>query len=275
MNLWLWSFAFLVLLGSVLAWGLLARAVPLSERKWTAEHEIAPTVQINGEMVTVAGVRNFHWRQRTPVEPRWEVISFALSDITRVWYGVSVFNRWWRGPAHTFLSFEFSDGRFLAVSVEARREEGEHYGFVRGMLRRFEVLYVIAEERDLVMQRALHRPDQVYLYPLTLTPSQGQALFLEIAAGAESVRKKPVFYHTIRENCSTRMIEHLSAVLDAPLPHSCQIFLPGYSDALLYKRELIDTRLPLAQAREAAWINARAERWQNAPDFSLHIRSHP
>jgi hypothetical protein len=275
MNPWFWSFAFLALLGAALVWGLLGRAVPAADRDWTPEHAIAPTFQVAGDPILIDGIRNFRWHHGGSVEPAWTSTTLHLSEVARVWFGVSVFDQRWRGPAHTFLSFEFSDGRFLAVSVEARREAGERYSFIRGMLRRFEVLYVVADERDLLVQRAIHRPDQVYLYPLTLSPEQAQALFREMAAGAEAVRAQPIFYHTLRENCSTRIIDHLSAVLDAPLPRSCQILLPGYSDALLHDRGLIDTPLPLAQAREAAWINDRARRWQDAPDFSQRIRSHP
>jgi hypothetical protein len=275
MNLWFLSLAFLALLGATLVWGLLGRATPAADRNWTTEHAIAPRVDVEEDHVRIDGIRNFRWLGDGAADPAWDMGAVPLADLNRVWFGVSAFNRLWRGPAHTFLSFEFADGRFLAVSVEARREVGERYGFVRGMLRRFEVLYVIADERDFMVQRAVHRPDQVYLYPLTLSPEQVRALFLEIARGAESVRRAPIFYHTLRENCSTRILDHLSAVLDAPLPRSCQIFLPGYSDALLHDHGLIDTRLPLAEARDAAWINARARRWQDAPDFSHRIRSHP
>ncbi len=35
------------------------------------------------------------------------------------------FSRRWRGPAHAFVSFGFDDGQYLAISVEARREQGE------------------------------------------------------------------------------------------------------------------------------------------------------
>ena len=37
--------------------------------------------------------------------------------------------------AHTFLSFEFAGPRFVAISVEARKERGERYGPVKGLLR--------------------------------------------------------------------------------------------------------------------------------------------
>ena len=40
-----------------------------------------------------------------------------------------------RAGAHTFLSFGFEDGRRLAISVEVRRERGESFSPLRGLLR--------------------------------------------------------------------------------------------------------------------------------------------
>jgi hypothetical protein len=275
MSTWIWAVAFLLLLGGVLLGGLLLRSTPRSDRDWAPEHAVAPEIRVEGDEVTIDGVRNFRWTGRNSAEPRWETRRVDLSELVAVWYGVGPFSPVWRGPAHTFLSFEFADGAFLAVSIEARREVGEIYGFLRGTLRRYELLYVFGDERDLIGHRAIHRPDQVHLHRLELSADQGRALFEDVAAGAESVRMQPTFYHTVRDNCSTRILGHLNAVLREPLPRSCQILLPGYSDALLYRHGLLDTRLPLSVKRAQGLVNERAVRWQDAPDFSLRIRAGP
>lgn len=272
MGTWIWGLALLLLAGGILAAGLILTATPQADRNWASEHAIAPTLRQEGDTLVVEGVRNFRWTGRSSHEARWETRRFVLADVVGVWYIVGPFSHLWRGPAHTLLSFEFSDDVFLAVSVEARREVGESYGFIRGMLRRFELLYVFGDERDLIAHRAIHRPDQIHLHRLTLTAHEARMLLLDVAAGAEAVRQTPVFYHTVQDNCSTRIVDHLNAVLDPPLPRSCQILLPGYSDALLYDRGLLDTRLTLPAERARALVNERAVRWQDDPDFSLRIR---
>jgi len=272
---WIWSVTLLLLLGGILLTGLLLRSTPRGDRDWAPEHAVAPEIRVEGDRVTVEGVRNFRWTGRASAEPRWETRQVYLSDLVGVWYGVGPFTPVWRGPAHTFLSFEFAKGTFLVVSIEARREVGEPYSFIRGTLRRFELLYVFGDERDLIAHRAIHRADQIHLHRLLLSPEQGRALLLDVAAGAESVRTQPTFYHTVQDNCSTRILAHLNAVLTTPLPRSCQILLPGYSDALLYRRGLLDTSLPLSVKRAQGLVNERAVRWQDAPDFSLRIRADP
>ena len=55
-----------------------------------------------------------------------------------------------RGPAHAFVSFGFDDGGYVAISVEARREAGETYSPARGLMKQFEIMYVVGDERDLI-----------------------------------------------------------------------------------------------------------------------------
>ena len=55
--------------------------------------------------------------------------------------------------AHTIVSWEFDDGRHLAVSIETRKERGEVYSALRGFFRQYELYYVVADERDVVRLR--------------------------------------------------------------------------------------------------------------------------
>jgi len=58
------------------------------------------------------------------------------------------------GAAHTFVSFGFKSGDFLAISIEIRKEKGESFSAWRGLLKRYELMYVIADERDVIKLRA-------------------------------------------------------------------------------------------------------------------------
>lgn len=245
---------------------------PSHERNWQREHAVLPHFRVEGDRVTVEGVRNFRWRSAREFDERWEERSYRLSELSGVWYVLTPFSKSWRGPAHSLLSFQFGDHDFLAVSVEARREEGESYGLLKGMARRFELIYVAGDERDLVGVRAIHRGDQVYVYPVDVSLEGARALFLSMADSANRIRENPEFYHTLTNNCTTRIVHHVNRVAPGRVPRSWRILLPGYSDELAHRLGLLATDLPLERARARWHVNQRARAWEGHPDFSVRIR---
>ena len=68
---------------------------------------------------------------------------------------------YWMGPAiaHLFLSFGFSGGDYLAVSIETRKERHETYSTIKGFFRQYELFYVVADERDVIRLRTNYRDD--------------------------------------------------------------------------------------------------------------------
>ena len=62
------------------------------------------------------------------------------------------------------LSFGFRDGHYLGVSIEVRLEEGESYSAGGGAARQFEIMYVVADERDVIQLRTEIRSSDVYIY---------------------------------------------------------------------------------------------------------------
>ncbi len=253
------------------AWTLLGPS-PRADRPWVEEHRVSPEFLLSGDSLTVRGVRNFAWSGPGEYEARWEARSYDLTELRRVWYVLTPFSTNWRGPAHGLLSFQFGDDDFLAISVEARREEGESYHLVKGMFRRYEILYVAGDERDLVGMRALHRGDSVYVYPGRASPEGLRGLLLDIAHEANRLHAHPTFYHTLFDNCTTRIVRHVNRVAPTPVRWSWRILLPGYSDALAHRLGLLDTELPLEEVRTRWKVNDRARRWADAPDFPLRIR---
>ena len=182
------------------------------------------------------------------------------------------FTRDWRGPAHSFLSFGFSDGQYISISVEARREAGQPYSLLKGALRQYELMYVIGEERDLIGLRAVAWDTPVYLYPMRATVEQVQGVFLGMLRRAQDLEHKPEFYNTFFNNCTTNILHAVNKIASPPIPYGLKIFLPGYSDALAHERGLIDTELSLNAARERFLINTRAKAAIGQADFSFRIR---
>src|SRR5690606_16138469 len=159
---------------------------PSLARDWIPEHRLLPEVEERGDTVVIHNVRDFRWSTGAEATPAWRREAYDLGTVETVWYVLTPFSRDRRGPAHAFVSFGFRDGRFLAISVEARREQGEQYSVLRGMLRQYEVIYVIGEERDLVQQRVL-RDDDVYVYPIRATAAQARALLEDMLRRANAL----------------------------------------------------------------------------------------
>lgn len=250
-------------------WGSLR---PSLTRPWVPEQARTPGVRILPDEVHVRHVRDFRFLPGGAVEPGYHERRYRLDELERVWFVVSPFGRAWRGPAHTFLSFGFRDGTYVSVSVEARREQGETYSVWRGMLRQYELAYVIAEERDAIGMRAVAFDVPVHLYPIRATPEQARAVFLRMMQRAEALEREPAFYHTLTDNCTTNILDAVNAVADPPIGYGWRILVPGYTDAVAHERGLLDTELPLSEARERFRVNDRARAAADAPDFSARIR---
>ncbi len=64
------------------------------------------------------------------------------------------------------MSWQFEGAPPLAVSIETRKRRGQEYSAVQGFFKQYELIYVVADERDVVRLRTNYRGEQVYLYRL-------------------------------------------------------------------------------------------------------------
>ena len=255
------------------AWLLFAMLIrPSNERDWNADQARMATAEIVGDAVTIRNVRNAVYRSTSDFDVHWETRRYDLARLDSVWFVVEPFADW-RGPAHTFLSFGFDDGEHVAISVEIRKERGESFSPLLGLLRRYEIAYVIGDERDLIGLRANHRKDEVFLYPIRTTREQARALFVSMLERANRIAAEPEFYNTLTNTCTSNIVDHIESIAPGRVPWSYKTLLPAYSDDLAYDLGLIDTDLPRERFRPAYRINDAAAASANAFDFSRAIRS--
>jgi hypothetical protein len=246
---------------------------PLSERDWATDHARMIRTEVLGDRVRIHDLRDFDWSAPEESQEGYRSADFALADVRRVWFVLAPFAERWRGLAHSFMSFEFTDDRFVAVSVEARRESGEDYSLLRGIWRGFETTYVVGTERDLIGQRAI-RGDTLFLYPSKATPEQARALFVDMMRRADALREQPEWYHTFLNNCTTNLRDHVNRIASDPLPWGWGILMPGYSDALALGHGLLDTDLDIEAARERFRVDALAREAVKEDDgFGRKIRA--
>ena len=252
-------------------WFLLQR--PSNDRAWQPGLERLAQATFAGDLVTIDNVRDFRVRSDGTRDERWDRRTYDLSRLDSLWYVLSVFDGdGWRGPAHGMLSFGFDDGRYLVVSVEARKEIGESYSVWKGLLRRYEMMYVMGDERDLVLDRCANRGDEVYLYPVQAEGPQIRKLLEDMLRSANALRRTPRFYNTLTNNCTSRLRDHVNAVYPDRIPPTWKVILPGFSDELLRDLDLLRGDSDLADARRIYRIEDRAARIGDVPEFSASIR---
>ena len=262
---------YLLVLCALLA-ALLALHRPSHNRAWKPDFARLARGEIEGTTLTLHNIRNTRYgAPGSNYEVRWDTRSYDLSKLKRLWFVVESFSRI-EAIAHTLLSFEFEDGQFLAVSVEARLEQGESYGILKGFLRQFELCYLFGDERDFLLKRTRYQEHEVYLYPLVTPPDEIRSLLLQMVARANDILDRPQFYNSVTDNCTSSLLKHANRVR----PGSFSVWqldqvLPGRSDKTLYNKGWLATEVPLARLREHHAIRQKALTCPEA-NFSNCIR---
>ena len=107
-------------------------------------HEALPRIvyTTTSSQVIVENFRDFVWTDARQADVRYETRTFDLEEINRVDVFISHFDEF-EGLAHIFLSFGFANGQQMVVSVETRREAGEEFSPWLGLLRQYELIYVV------------------------------------------------------------------------------------------------------------------------------------
>ncbi len=243
-----------------------------NDRDWSDDQKVLQYADIVGNKVTIHNVRNFSYSSTTVYESKYYDKTYDLNKIKGVWYIVSPFSGI-PGSAHTFLSFEFEGDVFVSISIEIRKEKGEAYHPVKGLFNQYELMYVIADERDVVKLRSNYRKDLVYVYPIKASPEKVKGVFIDMLERANHMKDHPEFYNTIGNTCTTNIVRHVNKITPASVPFfSLRVFLPANSDNLAYDLGLIDTNLSFEDARKRYFINDRAMKYADSEDFSVKIR---
>jgi hypothetical protein len=243
---------------------------PSNERDWQAAYARMPTAVVDGKHVTVRNVRNFRYRSADDFDEIWEDRPYDLAGLQ----GMDMFVSYWGAPliAHTIMSWGFSDGRHLAISVETRRTRTQRYSALKGFFRQYTLIYVAGDERDLIGLRAAIRHEDVYLYRLRVSALAAKNLLLEYFADMNAVAGAPRWYNALATNCTTTIRQR---VLHAggKVPFSWRLFANAYLPELLYRNGSFDTSLPFAELKGISRVSERARAAMERDDFSQAIRA--
>jgi hypothetical protein len=263
--------AFGVVFTALLAWW--STIAPSNDREWKPGVAVLPYATSSGTLITLHNVRDFDYRTESDFVAAYYDETVDLNALD----SVDLMASYWAGPAiaHIVLSFGFGNGAHIAMSIERRDERDEDYSTVKGLFKQYELIYVVADESDVIRLRTNVRrdpPEQVYLYRMRGSTENARRLFLEYVRKINALRERPEFYNTLITNCTSNIWLH-ARVNPGHLPYSWQVLLSGYLPEYLYRNGKLDGSLPFADLQRRSLINAAALAADRAPDFSERIRA--
>lgn len=250
---------------------------PSNNQHWQPDVAKLPWLERSGDHVTLHNLRDCDYRSETNYKPRWKTETLNISQIR----GVDLFLSSWGSPwiAHAIVSFQTADGKYLAMSIEGRKRVGQSYSALRGFFRQYNLIYVVAEERDVVRLRTNFRKDEcVRLYHTKTNPRDAQRLFLAYLDWITEAAKMPEWYNALTSNCTSGIVSYLRRAKVGGLSRwDWRALLNGHGDEMLYDLgDLSSGGLSFAELRKQALINEAAQRADDAPDFSRRVRAgHP
>jgi hypothetical protein len=139
------------------------------------------------------------------------------------------------------------------------------------LFKRFELIYVVGDERDIVRVRTNHRGEEVYIYPLRVSAEAARRLFLVYVAQINKLAVHPEHYNLLNNSCTANIVRNAAAV-GRKTHFDIRFLLNGLVDTYLYKENLVDSTISLEELRRRSRITETAKSARDA-DFSERIRA--
>ena len=252
---------------------LLIMTKPSLERNWSPDLVVMPTIDfLDDDKVLIKNIRNINYRTTRDYDVAFYDKIIDLNEVDSAWLVISPFGPF--GVAHTFVSFGMADGSYFSISIEVRRRKGVKFSAIKAFFRQFEIMYVIADESDVIKVRTNTIGATVRLFPIQTEQSRIRAVLVDMLERADSLGKKPEFYNTIWNNCTTNLITHVRRFSDKAIPFwNLYYLLPDNLDKIAYKLKIIDTDLSYEAARKHFDITEIGQASEEAEDFSRAIRA--
>lgn len=231
---------------------------PSLDRTWDEDVRVLTPVtwQPDGR-VRLEQVREWQYTRDAVVSKAYRSVAFDPADVQGLWLYEQELGLGGR-IAHTFLVFEFpesyGDDRWLGISVETRRELGETYSIVGGMMRRFELTHIWAREDDLVRRRVEFLDYPLTRFRVTVDREYLTHIFRRMVDETADLAVRPRWYNTLTTNCTSALISYVNEIQPGAIPRHRSFALTGL--AAEYLAELgyvdLDSREPITRERLAA-----------------------
>ncbi|MBE6355948.1 MAG: DUF4105 domain-containing protein [Lentisphaerae bacterium] len=229
-----------------------------------------PHITFNGPLATINFVRNFSYRTEHDYDVNYITMTIDMDKVT----ALDVVLSHWDGLeniAHTMISFAFSDGQYLAFSMETRLPEGTVQGMIPGLYKQYELLSIAGTEEDLFKLRTNYRKEDLYLYRSNATIAQCRMILSDLLNAINRQQLHPRFYNSMTHNCTTSMTPILRKIKPG-FTNDIRLLFNGRSDEMLFEMGYLAHR----KGESFAELKRRRQVSQylnTASDYSTAIRT--
>jgi hypothetical protein len=100
------------------------RKQPSNDRDWSLNQAILPRAEFkDGGKILIKNVRHVCYKTATDYTVRYYDREYDINELKKVWFFLVPFTGY-KGAAHAFVSFEFENDAFVAISIEIRKKKG-------------------------------------------------------------------------------------------------------------------------------------------------------
>jgi hypothetical protein len=207
---------------------------PSLERSWDEDVRVLTSVDVLADGTRRLGeVRHWTYSGDAVLSRGYSAVTYDPQDVLGLWMYEQELGLGGR-IAHTFLVFEFpesyGDHRWLGLSVETRREVGETYSLVRGVLRGFEVTHIWAAEEDLVRRRVEYLDYPLTRYRVSVPVEYVRRIFEQMVDETAALAVTPRWYNTLTTNCTSSLIRYVNEAEPGAIPRHYSSVLTGRAD---------------------------------------------
>jgi Domain of unknown function (DUF4105) len=241
---------------------------PSHLRNWDPNFACLPRIAMEGDVITIEGVRNTEYLPHAESIPRFETRKYGLSKLS----GADLLIVTWGSPwmCHPMFVFDFgADGR-VCISIEVRYRVGQTYSLLRSLYRQQELMFVVSDERDAILRRTKWLAGHdLYLYRVHTDAVTLRRFFFEYANSINSLAAQPRWYHGFTTNCTTSIY----AQGRGHIKWDWRILFNGALDHLMYDRQLLDQDCCFKTLKVRSRINDIANA-APADGFGDYVRQH-
>jgi len=242
--------------GALAVAAAIASREPSLSRSWDEDVRVLSDVEVLEDGTRrLTAVRSWTYAREAVLSKDYVSVDYDPRDVEGLWLYEQELGL---GGliAHSFLVFQFPETygpmRWLGLSVETRREVGETYSLVGGLLRAFEVTHIWATEEDLVRRRVEYLDYPLTRYRVTVPGQYVQRVFERMVDETVALAVTPRWYNTLRTNCTSSLIDYVNEVEPGAIPRHYSSVITGRADTHLGSLGYLD--LDSGQPITRAWL---------------------
>ncbi len=241
---------FATLIGVLLLFHIWWRTLkPRHDRVWEPAVAVLPRAICTEDSVMIENIRNFEYRSLDEFTPRYETRTYNLSNLRGV--DIILFNWGSALMSHPVLVFDFGPDCRVCFSIEVRYRRGQSFSIARSLYRQQELIFVAADERDIILRRTKYgKPQAAHLYHLNVTCEEARVAFLDYVAAINDLYTSPRWYHGVSANCTTTFYR----LPGSRIRYDWRVLVNAKLDKALYDDGRLDRTLPFPELRRIAYL---------------------